>query len=96
MSRLVFDTSPLSHFARALQLPTLDELTRAHDRFVTQAVLDEIDRGSQAHPALHDVAALDWLGVVRVDGLDELAVFAAYAAVLGSEFLSWAEGEGLL
>jgi predicted nucleic acid-binding protein len=99
LSDLVFDTSPLSHFARAGELQTLAELTVSHDRFVTQAVLDELDKGAQRHQLLASVLEVPWLIGVRVDGLDELAAFAEYARVLGSgprnvgeaSTLAWAE-----
>lgn len=99
MSALVFDSSPLSHFARAGEIETLDEITRQHDRFVTQAVLDEVERGVPLHPRLAVIAQVTWLRSVRVDGLDELAAFAAYSRVLGagernvgeSSTLAWAE-----
>ena len=84
MTALIFDTSPLSHFARAGALATLDELTREYDRHVTQAVWDEIARGAAIHPRLGDVTNASWLAVVRVDGLAELSAFADFARVLGS------------
>jgi predicted nucleic acid-binding protein len=84
LSGLVFDSSPLSHFARADELETLAEITASHERFVTQAVLDELSRGVADHPLLADVSRLPWLVRVRSDSLAELAVFAEYARVLGS------------
>jgi hypothetical protein len=84
VTALIFDTSPLSHFARAGELATLDELTRRYDRYVTQAVRDEIDRARALHPRLGDVTNASWLVVVRVDGLAELSAFADFARVLGS------------
>lgn len=99
MSVLIFDTSPLSHFANAGQLEALADLTRHHDRFVTRAVLDELERGVQQHSRLAAVPQVEWLRSVRVDGLAELAAFAEYARVLGSgernvgeaSTLAWAE-----
>jgi predicted nucleic acid-binding protein len=96
---LVFDNSPLSHFARAGELAALEVLTHAYDRVVTQAVLDEFARGGIEHAGLRDIQELDWLREVRVDGLAELQVFAVYAARLGSgardigeaSTLAWAE-----
>jgi predicted nucleic acid-binding protein len=96
---LVFDNSPLSHFARAGELAALKALTAGHDRVVTQAVLDELSRGASVHQSLREITALEWLQAVRVDGLAELQAFAVYAARLGSgerdigeaSTLAWAE-----
>lgn len=99
MTCLVFDNSPLSHFARAGKLATLEAIASDYDCFVTQAVLDEIAAGAAEHAALGDVAGLGWLEMVRVDGLAELQAFAEYANRLGSGMrdvgeastLAWAE-----
>jgi predicted nucleic acid-binding protein len=99
LSALIFDTSPLSHFAKAGELEALAELTKCHDRFVTRAVLDELNRGAQQHIHLSRIQETKWLSSVRVDGLAELAAFAEYARVLGSgkrnvgeaSTLAWAE-----
>ena len=99
MSAYIFDTSPLSHFAKAEELEVLGELTGARDRFVTQAVLDELARGVQQYERLGAVHQLEWLVGVRGDHLEELAAFAEYARVLGSgsrdvgeaSTLAWAE-----
>jgi predicted nucleic acid-binding protein len=42
VTALIFNTSPLSHFARAGRLALLDRLTAAYRRAVPQAVLDEL------------------------------------------------------
>lgn len=99
MRSLIFDTSPLSHFARAGELRTLANLTASFDRFATQAVLDELSRGARQHSSLTEIERITWLRRVRVDSLDELATFAEYARVLGSgerdvgeaSTLAWAE-----
>jgi hypothetical protein len=49
---LIFDTSPLSHFARARELDTLADITAARQRIVTQAVLDELAEGASDYPVL--------------------------------------------
>jgi predicted nucleic acid-binding protein len=96
---LVFDNSPLSHFARAHELAALESITVDYERVVTQAVLDEIAKGAAVHPELAAVSVLGWLRVVRVDGLPELQAFSEYANRLGSgerdigeaSTLAWAE-----
>jgi predicted nucleic acid-binding protein len=100
----VFDSAPLSCFARARQLPILDRLTAGNDRVTTRAVVEEIKNGVAAFPDLQDVLDLAWLQVVSADSLDELRLFAKYAARLGSgihdvgeaSVLAWAEAHGAI
>jgi hypothetical protein len=75
VTALIFDNSPLSHFARAGELAALEELTRQYDRHITQAVWEEVDRGIAIHAKLGVVTSAGWLTVVRVDGLAELSAF---------------------
>jgi predicted nucleic acid-binding protein len=99
VTALVFNTSPLSHFARAGRLAVLDRLTAAYRRVVPQAVLDELRAGEPAHPPLADVRNAGWLEIVACDGLAELRAFAHYVRVLGAgerdigeaSVLAWAE-----
>jgi predicted nucleic acid-binding protein len=72
VTALVFNSSPLSHFARAGRLAVLDRLTAAHRRVVPQAVLDELRAGEPVHPPL------------ACDDLAELRAFAHYVRVLGA------------
>lgn len=83
METLVFDASPLSHFARANRTDVLRRITSGYRCAVTQAVLDEISAGGQKYPELCD-ADLTWLDVVRVDGLAAVRVLSDYLHVLGS------------
>jgi predicted nucleic acid-binding protein len=100
----VFDNAPLSCFARARQLPMLDRLTAGNDRVTTRAVVEEIKNGLATYPDLQDVLDLAWLRVVSADSLDELRLFAKYAARLGSgvhdvgeaSVLAWAEVHGAI
>jgi predicted nucleic acid-binding protein len=102
LSQLVFNTSPLSHFARAGELSILEDLTSDDECFVTKAVLEELERGSVAHPELAEIRRLEWLTVVPVDSLAELQAFAEYSRRLGSGLrevgeastLAWAETHG--
>jgi predicted nucleic acid-binding protein len=99
LRHLIFDNSPLSHFARAGRLDELESITKTYERVVTQAVLDEISAGTSLHAELAAVPECEWIHVVRVDSLRELQVFAEYAARLGSgerdigeaSTLAWAE-----
>lgn len=98
MADLVFDAFPLSQFARAGRLDTLERLTAGHGRIVTRAVLDEIRNGVAKYETLAAMK-LPWLEHVAVDSLEELRAFAIYAARLGSgernvgeaTTLAWAE-----
>lgn len=83
MATLVFDTSPLNHFARAHHLHTLRRITARDRCVVTQAVLDELRAGSDKYPELIN-PDIGWLEVVPVDGLADLRVLFEYAKVLGS------------
>jgi predicted nucleic acid-binding protein len=99
VTALVFNTSPLSHFARAGRLAVLDRLTAGHRRVVPQAVLDELQAGEPVHPPLADVRNAGWLERVACNGLAELQAFAHYVRVLGAgerdigeaSVLAWAE-----
>lgn len=79
MTILVFDSAPLSCFARARQLSMLERLTAGDDRVTTHAVLDEIRNGIAVYPDLQGVLQLPWLRVVSGEGLAELKLFAWYA-----------------
>lgn len=100
----VFDSAPLSCFARATQLPILDRLTAGNERVTTRAVIDEIRDGVAGFPELQDVFDLAWLRVESADSLDELRLFAKYARRLGSDLhdigeasvLAWAEANGAI
>jgi predicted nucleic acid-binding protein len=96
---LVFDSSPLVHFAKAGRLVVLERLGQGRRCVVPQPVLEEIALGVDRHPALGAVATLPWLERVAVDGLAELRAFIAYAEVIGTgsrdvgeaSVLAWAE-----
>jgi predicted nucleic acid-binding protein len=82
----------------------LDRLTAGNERVTTRAVVEEIKKGVAAYRDLQDVIDLPWLRVVSADSLDELRLFAKYAARLGSgvhdvgeaSVLAWAEAHGAI
>jgi len=96
---LVFDTSPLSCFARAGRLETLRELTEGHRRVFTPAVRDEVELGVHQYASLEDVLECAWLELVHGDTLKELTAFSEYVRLLGcgprdvgeAATLAWAE-----
>nr|MDT0658951.1 hypothetical protein [Micromonospora sp. DSM 115978] len=96
---LVFDTSPLNHFARAGELLALKELVGDFDCVTTKAVRGELRKGVLEHPALQAALELDWIETVPCDDLEELYLFGQYMNRLGNfernageaSVLAWAE-----
>ena len=83
MTSLVFDTTALSHFARAGRTDEL-RITVAHDEPVLLAeVAAELARGVPSYPPLGSAAAGGWLKPVELEELPELAAFARYKGELG-------------
>lgn len=101
-SYLVFDASPLNHFARAGELDALFTITEGYRRATTRAVLDELAEGADEYPQLAMIERLDWLEVVRTDTLPVLQAYGDYAGRLGSavrdvgeaSVLAWCEVHG--
>lgn len=82
---LVFDNTPLSHFARAGRLDTLEKLVAPY-RCVTPAeVTNEIHNGLTVHPGLAKVLAAQWIEVIELVEVEEVVAFARYKAELGGE-----------
>ncbi len=96
---IVFDSTPLSHFARARRLAELETITAGHRRVTTEAVRGELEDALAQHPEVDAVLRLSWLEVVSTGTLNELRVFAEYARRLGAgprnvgeaSVLAWAE-----
>lgn len=83
MSVLVFDNTPLSHFARAGALPVLCELTRGFHCVVPSEVLAELLDGAALHPSLTAAVSLDWVSTVELSEVAEVVTFARYKSELG-------------
>ncbi len=96
---LVFDASPLIHFARANELEALRDLVKDFECVTTKAVLGELRNGAERHSAVRDAIDLDWIATVSCDDLDELYLFGQYMNRLGNlernageaSVLAWAE-----
>src|SRR5712691_5398209 len=96
---LVFDASPLIHFARANELVVLRDLAEDFECVTTKAVLGELRKGVERYPAIGDAIDLDWITTVSCDELDELYLFGHYMNRLGNlernageaSVLAWAE-----
>lgn len=96
---LVFDTSPLSHFARAGELATLRKLVDGFECVTTKAVLGELRKGAAEHTAIEDAIRSRWIDIVPCDDLEVLYLFGSYMNRLGNlernageaSVLAWAE-----
>ncbi|WP_117209725.1 hypothetical protein [Allorhizocola rhizosphaerae] len=82
--RLVFDTTCLSHFARADRLDVLGDLLAGTECLVPHVVREELREGSQRYPELAQILSLEWLQVVGLESLDRLKRFATWANRVGS------------
>lgn len=94
---LVFDTGPLSCFARARRLDMLSEIVSASRCVATDMVINEIADGVATHPSLQAVREAEWLRKVTFASLTEAGLFAEYGRTLDpgeASTLAWAESHG--
>ncbi len=82
MTSLVFDTTALSHFARAGRTDALQTAVAGDEPVLLAEVATELVRGIPGTPALGNAAG-DWLKQVELEDLPELAAFARYKGELG-------------
>ncbi len=61
MPVFVFDTGPLSHFARAQRLDALKTILAGHTAVVPKSVVDELKQGLHLHKELTSVIEADWI-----------------------------------
>lgn len=80
----VFDTGPLSHFARSGWLGVLDFLTKGSAAWIPEAVARELADGQHGHQHLGLVLAAEWLGVDRSDDMPVLLRTARYEGRLSA------------
>lgn len=83
MSSLVFDTTALSHFARAGRIDELRMAVADDEPVLLAEVAAELARGVSSYPSLGSAAAGGWLKQVELEELAELAAFARYKGELG-------------
>ena len=84
MSRvLVFDNTPLSHFARARKLTILEKLVNGFRCLVPVEVRKEIVDGITKFPDVAQVLSTPWLESVEMTDVGELVAFASYKTELG-------------
>ncbi|MFB4289049.1 DUF3368 domain-containing protein [Nonomuraea sp. ATR24] len=81
----MFDATCLSHFSRAERLDVLRDLLSGVTCLTTHVVREEIRAGCGAHPLLQAVLDADWLGLARLDELDEIKCFVKWVQRIGSE-----------
>lgn len=80
---LVFDNTPLSHFARAGRLDALEALVSPYRCITPAQVAKELHDGMGSFPSLGKVLAAQWLEVVELDEIHDVIAFANYKAELG-------------
>lgn len=83
MTSLVFDTTALSHFARAGRTDELRMAVADDEPVLLAEVAAELARGIPSYPPLGSAAAGGWLRQVELAELPELAAFARYKGELG-------------
>lgn len=81
----VFDTGPLSHFARGGWLGALKFLIAGSDAWIPEAVEREILDGQHRHQHLGLVLTADWLAVDRSDDMPVLLRTARYEQRLAAD-----------
>lgn len=80
---LVFDNTPLSHFARAGRLDVLEKLVAPYRCITPAEVTAEIHVGFVEHPSLGKVLAVPWLETVELIEVEDVVAFARYKSELG-------------
>ncbi|MDF5754455.1 DUF3368 domain-containing protein [Spongiactinospora sp. TRM90649] len=81
---LVFDATCLSHFARAERLDVLRDLLVGENCLTTSIIRDELRTGLDKHPLLRHILDADWLGVERLESIEELRSLVAWQQRIGS------------
>jgi predicted nucleic acid-binding protein len=83
VTSLVFDTTALSHFARADRIDELQIAVADDEPVLLAEVAVELARGIPGYPSLGSAVAGGWLKQVELQELPELAAFARYKGELG-------------
>ena len=82
MTSIVFDTTALSHFARAGRIGELQIAVAGDEPILPAEVAAELVRGIPDYPSLGSITAGGWLKQVELQGIPELAAFARYKGEL--------------
>lgn len=100
---LVFDNTPLSHFARAGRLAELEVLVAGYRCVTPEEVSKELIAGVPHHPALARAISTSWLEIVELTETTEIAAFARYKQEFGGRMtrnngeaavLAWTSANG--
>jgi predicted nucleic acid-binding protein len=103
VTALVFDNTPLSHFARSGALPVLKSISASFRCIAPAQVIQEIISGVSKHPALAAAVSLPWIEIVELVEVEEIIAFARYKAEFGggternngeAAVLAWASVHG--
>lgn len=84
MEPLIFDTGPLSHFARIESLEVLKVIVGERHCIVPEAVVVELQRGVQRDSRIQAVLEAGWIEQREAQADDELAAYATFASRLVS------------
>ena len=82
MDALVFDTGPLSHFARARRLDVLEAVVGKRRAVIPRAVVQELQVGTSRHNSIETVLDAAWLEHRELTQDSELIKFAEFAGRL--------------
>ncbi len=82
MEILVFDTSPLSHFAKQNWLGVLKAVIGERRAMIPDVVVRELTEGARRDSRLQEVLDADWLEHRELITDDEVAAFVEFSALL--------------
>ena len=84
MEILIFDTGPLSHFARADILGVLKSVVGPRSAAIPEAVVTELEQGTHLDYRIQAVLDADWIEHRAIATTEEVAAFARFADLLVS------------
>lgn len=84
MDTLVFDTGPLSAFARADLLGVLEAVVGDRSAVVPSAVIEELERGVDRDYRIRSALDAEWLVRRRLESVSEQSAFERFATPLVS------------
>lgn len=82
MEILVFDTGPLSHFAKENWLGVLKAVVGARRAVIPDVVVGELEEGSVRDSRLNAVLGATWLERIPLESDEEIRAFAHFASLL--------------
>ena len=82
MEILVFDTGPLSHFAKQNWLGALKAVVGDRQAIIPDVVVKELEEGARRDSRLQEVLDADWIEHRELVTDDEVAAFVRFASLL--------------